>query len=167
MIVLNDQVGAVMSVTEDIVATLRAQDHGHPPVICLEGNGSRPSHLGGGYSESGVMFTLNAVEHHAVVYSLEGHTIDRRSSQNGRGWAEGYVHTLNSTDHHAVCYRKSTKPGKGKSETWQEDTTTNTLNGFEFHSQVRTPEVVIYKKEETHDKDLPTSDMQLHPVHRV
>lgn len=23
-----------MSVTEDIVATLRAQDHGHPPVVC-------------------------------------------------------------------------------------------------------------------------------------
>ena len=40
--------GAVMSISEDIVATLRAQDHGHPPIICLEGNGSRPSHLGGG-----------------------------------------------------------------------------------------------------------------------
>lgn len=34
MIVLNDQGGAVMSVTEDIVATLRAQDHGHPPIVC-------------------------------------------------------------------------------------------------------------------------------------
>lgn len=37
---------------------------------------------------------------------------------------------------------------------------TYTLNTIDRHA-------VAYKKEETHDKDLPTSDMQLHPVHRV
>lgn len=35
MLILNDQGGSVMDVSEDITATLRAQDHGHPPVICL------------------------------------------------------------------------------------------------------------------------------------
>ena len=46
VLVLNDQGGAVMSVS-DKANCLRAQDHGHPPVICLEGNGARPSHQGG------------------------------------------------------------------------------------------------------------------------
>ena len=38
----------------DKANTLRAQDHGHPPVICIE-----------------------------------GHIIDRETSQNGCGWREG------------------------------------------------------------------------------
>lgn len=33
VIVLNDQGGAVMQVTVDMTATLRAQDHGHPPIV--------------------------------------------------------------------------------------------------------------------------------------
>jgi len=67
LIVLNDQGGAVMSVS-DKANCLRAQDHGHPPVICLEGNGARPSHQGGVCSEEGKMFTLNTIERHAVCY---------------------------------------------------------------------------------------------------
>ena len=37
-------------------------------VFCLEGNGSRPSHQGNGYSDSNAMYTLNTIEHHAVAY---------------------------------------------------------------------------------------------------
>ena len=37
-------------------------------VVAIEGNGQRPSHLGNGYSEDGIMYTLNATEHHAVAY---------------------------------------------------------------------------------------------------
>lgn len=40
-------------------------------VIALEGNGARPSHQGGGYSEEGKMFTLNTIEHHAVCYAVD------------------------------------------------------------------------------------------------
>lgn len=36
---LNDQGGEIMSVTEDVTATLRAQEHGHPPLIV--GGGDR------------------------------------------------------------------------------------------------------------------------------
>jgi len=36
LIILNDQGGSVMDVQENVTATLRAQDHGHPPVICFE-----------------------------------------------------------------------------------------------------------------------------------
>jgi len=39
-------------------------------VICLEGNGTRPSHKGSGISESGVAFTLNATEQHQVSYAM-------------------------------------------------------------------------------------------------
>ena len=35
-------------------------------MIVLEGNGSRPSHRGDGYSESDTMYTLNSTEHYAV-----------------------------------------------------------------------------------------------------
>lgn len=110
--------------------------------------------------------TLRAALTCDVVYCIQGNCIDRADTAgcNGKGVRGGQSYTLNTIDRHAVCYRKATKPGGGKGEKWQEDTTTNTLNAFEFHSDVRSPEIVIYKKEETHDKDLPTSDMQLHPV---
>lgn len=40
VIVLNDQGGAVMDVSYEVTATLRAQDHGHPPLIYdARGNG--------------------------------------------------------------------------------------------------------------------------------
>ena len=35
-------------------------------IVVLEGNGSRPSHKGAGFSEEDVSFTLNAVERHSV-----------------------------------------------------------------------------------------------------
>lgn len=38
--VLNDQGGGVMNVSYDVVGTLRAQDHGHPPLVFdARGNG--------------------------------------------------------------------------------------------------------------------------------
>jgi DNA (cytosine-5)-methyltransferase 1 len=36
----------------------------------LEGNGTRPSHKGSGFSEDGVAFTLNATEQHQVSYAM-------------------------------------------------------------------------------------------------
>lgn len=39
-----------------------------PNIVCLEGNGSRPSHSGDGWRESGVMYTLNGTEVHAVCF---------------------------------------------------------------------------------------------------
>ena len=34
--------------------------------VCIEGNGTRASHMGDGYKESDIMYTLNTVEKHAV-----------------------------------------------------------------------------------------------------
>lgn len=66
--------------------TTRCLDtHGSSPLsnqggmVVVEGNGSRPSHKGDGYSEADVMYTLNTTEQHAVAYG-----IDRASYNMGR-----------------------------------------------------------------------------------
>lgn len=49
--------------------------------VCIEGNGSRPSHRGDGYKESETMYTLNTTEVHAVAFepkSVEYHQQDDR-----------------------------------------------------------------------------------------
>ncbi|MDD2980280.1 MAG: DNA (cytosine-5-)-methyltransferase, partial [Hespellia sp.] len=51
-------------------------------IVVVEGNGSRPSHKGDGYKESDVMYTLNTIEQHAVVYA-----IDRESYNCGANYA--------------------------------------------------------------------------------
>ena len=44
---------------------------GHMVCIALEGNGARPSHLGKGFSNDGMMYTLNTIEQHSVCYSVD------------------------------------------------------------------------------------------------
>ena len=41
-------------------------------IICLEGNGYRPSHKGDGWTVGGAMYTLNSTEVHAVCYDARG-----------------------------------------------------------------------------------------------
>lgn len=50
--------------------------------ICLEGNGSRPSHRGDGYIESDVMYTLNSTEVHAVCYAIGAYESNAWKSSN-------------------------------------------------------------------------------------
>ena len=56
-------------------------------IVCLEGNGSRPSHRGDGYIESEVMYTLNSTEVHAVAYGIEPGAAGRLDPTN-RIWRE-------------------------------------------------------------------------------
>ena len=53
----------------DAALILEERDYDRSPVICLEGNGARPSHMGNGYSDSDVMYTLNTIEKHSVCYN--------------------------------------------------------------------------------------------------
>lgn len=53
----------------EVAETVRAECHGALPMVCVEGNGARPSHQGDGYSESETMYTLNATEQHVVAYN--------------------------------------------------------------------------------------------------
>lgn len=67
---LNDQDGSVMSVSEDITGTLRAQEHGHQPAICIQGNCIDRADTAGcngkGWRDDDVSFTLNTVDRPAV-----------------------------------------------------------------------------------------------------
>ena len=74
-------------------------------IVVVEGNGSRPSHKGDGYRESDVMYTLNTIEQHAVVYA-----IDRESYNCGQNYArkmgiteDGINSTLNAQGPSAVA----------------------------------------------------------------
>ena len=47
-----------------------ACNQGGVAIVALEGNGSRPSHRGDGYSVSDVSYTLNTIEQHGVAYQV-------------------------------------------------------------------------------------------------
>lgn len=67
---LNDQGGSVMSVSEDVTVTLRAQEHGHQPAICIQGNCIDRADTAGcngkGWRDDDISFTLNTVDRPAV-----------------------------------------------------------------------------------------------------
>ena len=60
---------AETSRTLDLNVGSPACNQGGIAVVSIEGNGSRPSHKGDGFSESETMYTLNSTEHHAVCAS--------------------------------------------------------------------------------------------------
>lgn len=62
ILIQNDRVGALSTLNNQCVLA---------NTICLEGNGSRPSHHGDGYIESDKMYTLNATEQHGVAYAVD------------------------------------------------------------------------------------------------
>ena len=90
---LNDQGGSVMSVSEDVPGTLRAQEHGHQPAICIQGNCIDRADTAGcngkGWRDDD--FTLNTVDRPAV-YAIENHPADSRVRVSG----DGIVQTISS-----------------------------------------------------------------------
>ncbi|MGI6235903.1 MAG: DNA cytosine methyltransferase [Christensenellales bacterium] len=74
--------------------TLRANMGDNQPGVSypIEGNGSRPSHQGPGYSDSDKSYTLNTIERHGVCYPVENHPNDSRVSIR----EDGIVPTLSS-----------------------------------------------------------------------
>ena len=97
---LNDQGGSVMSVSEDVAGTPRAQEHGHQPAICIQGNCIDRADTAGcngrGWRDDDVSYTLN--------------TIDRPAVYDARGNGDGNTaptltgdHQNRVTDYTAVC----------------------------------------------------------------
>lgn len=69
-------------------------------MIVLEGNGSRPSHKGDGFSESDVSYTLNSTEHHAVCVGVD---VYNQSTTGDKSKTLNSVRT--DSDHvPCVCY---------------------------------------------------------------
>jgi len=108
-------------------------NQGGMAVVSLEGNGSRPSHHGNGYSESDVMFTLNATEKHGVVYA-----IDRETFNCGQGYArnlgieeDGVNSTLRAQGPSAVAH-PTFSSSKASFFTHAEEEMANTLVATDY-----------------------------------
>ena len=112
---LNDQGGSVLDCSEDVSGTLRAQEHGHQPLV-YENYGIDARYTG----PHPVSPTLSAragtggnnlplVEQDpAETLCITGNAIDRQPQNggNGIGYQEDISYTLTATDHHAVFSRQ-------------------------------------------------------------
>ena len=112
---LNDQGGSVMECTEEISGTLRAQEHGHQPLV-FENHGIDSRYTGphqvaptmsARYGTGGNNVPLVTQEEMPVI-CIAGNAIDRQPQNggNGFGYQEDIAYTLTATDHHAVFSRQ-------------------------------------------------------------
>jgi DNA (cytosine-5)-methyltransferase 1 len=78
---LNDQGGSVMSVSENVVGALRAQEHGHQPIVFEPGAASR---VGGHvYEDKAGTVRANAGDNQqAVVYGISSYNSNAMKSNN-------------------------------------------------------------------------------------
>lgn len=111
---LNDQGGSVMDCTEDVTGTLRAQEHGHQPLV-FENHGIDARYTG----PHRTVPTLSAragtggnnlplVAADTPPLCIAGNIIDRQPQNggNGLGCQEEIAYTLTATDRHAVFSRQ-------------------------------------------------------------
>ena len=61
--------------------------------------GTRPSHKGDGYKESGIMYTLNATEQHAVAFSQDAYSKYSENTKSGALRAKGGMYGDGSETH--------------------------------------------------------------------
>ena len=112
---LNDQGGSVMECSEDVSGTLRAQEHGHQPLV-FENHGIDTRYTG----PHEVAPTLSCragtggnnlplvAQEEPQIFCITGNAIDRQPQNggNGIGIQEDIAYTLTATDHHAVFSRQ-------------------------------------------------------------
>ena len=117
IICLNDQGGSVMECSENVSGTLRAQEHGHQPLV-YENHGIDSRYTGphkvvptmsARYGTGGNNIPL--VEQNAGAICISGNIVDRQPENggNGLGCQENLAYTLTATDRHAVVelYQKT------------------------------------------------------------
>ena len=117
IICLNDQGGSVMECSENVSGTLRAQEHGHQPLV-YENHGIDSRYTGphkvaptmsARYGTGGNNIPL--VEQNAGAICIAGNIVDRQPENggNGLGCQEDLAYTLTATDRHAVVelYQKT------------------------------------------------------------
>ncbi len=130
---LNDQGGQIMECSEDVAGTLRAQEHGHQPLV-FENHGIDARYTGphkvaptlsaragtGGNNLSLVM------QEEEPVFCITGNAIDRQPENggNGLGIQEDIAYTLTATDHHAIFARQ-------RCDKFQEDGVTSTQSAHQ------------------------------------
>ena len=118
IVILNDQGGDVMDVQEDVTATLRAQDHGHPPVVCFEPGIMSRDCSAGNRAYVDVCSTLRAQmgdNQPAVCYPINLMVASRGGKDDmrtcfGIGKPGDPQFTLSAAHEHGVCYEQDQLP---------------------------------------------------------
>ena len=118
---LNDQGGSVMGISQDISGTLRAQEHGHQPLVLrptgpkvyenhgIDGRYTGPHDvaptMSARYGTGGNNIPLVQQEE---VICIAGNAIDRQPQNggNGFGWQRDISYTLTTSDRHSVYARQ-------------------------------------------------------------
>ena len=111
---LNDQGGSVMEYSENVSGTLRAQEHGHQPLV-YENHGIDSRYTGAHkvaptmsarYGTGGNNVPL--VEQDSDAICIAGNIVDRQPQNggNGLGCQDDLAYTLTATDRHAVFSRQ-------------------------------------------------------------
>ena len=111
---LNDQGGSVMDCSENLSGTLRAQEHGHQPLV-YENHGIDSRYTGphkvaptmsARYGTGGNNVPL--VEQEADAICIAGNTVDRQPQNggNGLGCQDDLAYTLTATDRHCIYARQ-------------------------------------------------------------
>ena len=111
---LNDQGGSVMNCSENISGTLRAQEHGHQPLVF--DNHGQDSRFRGPVQTAQTVSSFfgmggnntSLVEQEADAICMAGNTVDRQPQNggNGLGCLDDLAYTLTATDRHAVYSRQ-------------------------------------------------------------
>ena len=128
-------------------------------IVCLEGNGSRPSHHGDGYKESGVMFTLNTTEAHAVAYGIEPGAV-QRLDPTSRIWKEcSPTLRANAGDNQAsvaICREDERKRG-ARYLLYQETIGALCATDYKWvqQEQVMQGKLIVYESDKHNDEHLP------------
>lgn len=112
---LNDQGGKVMGCSEDVTGTLRAQEHGHQPLV-YENHGIDARYTGPHPIAPTLSARAGTGGNNLPLVSQEvpeaicimGPAIDRQphNGGNGIGYQENISYTLTAADHYAVFSRK-------------------------------------------------------------
>lgn len=104
---LNDQGGQRMDLNENLSGTLRAQEHGHAPMV-YENHGIDAQSMSARYGAGGGNVPLVEPE---PVFCIMGNAIGRQPQNggNGMGCQKDLAYTLTATDRHTICapYQKT------------------------------------------------------------
>ena len=118
---INDQGGKIMECSEDVTGTLRAQEHGHQPLVLrpkhpmvyenhgIDGRYTGPHDvaptMSARYGTGGNNVPLVQAEE---VICITGNAIDRQPQNggNGIGWQRDIAYTLTATDRRSVFSRQ-------------------------------------------------------------
>lgn len=100
-IVLNDQGGSSITVSDGVCSTLRAEAHNHEPCVIYDGRGNGYGNIApticGDHNDRAGDFS---------AICIAGNTIDRKPENggNGKGVIKECSYTLNTVDKHAVAF---------------------------------------------------------------